>query len=484
MFSLTLDDLAQATGAHLACGNPDVAPHGLVRIDSREVQAGDIFVAFKGEHLDANDFCTQVVEKGAALVVLTRSATSDELRVAQAQGAALMEAGDATQWLLDTAHLMRTRHPEWMVVAITGSVGKTTTKELTAGVLAQSCKVHATKLNFNNLIGMPMTLLNTKEGTQALVLEMGMNHFHEIERMSRCAEPNLAVITNIGTAHIGILGSRENIARAKSEMVLGMRAYEADDAHTLAPTLFIDSSCDFADFIEQDFCASHGVDLVRLSASGLEDELTWSAVEKNDEAMNVCMRIQDLSTQEHIDAQLHIPGTAAYIDARFAVALAHTLGMSLAEIQAGLESVKPVDKRMQIAKTQRGAQVIDDTYNASPNSMAAAIDALFTLKGARHIVVLGEMGELGEQEVMLHQLVGAYVAGKRPDQFVTIGQNLAAEMIQGAATMGYSNDCMNRFETVDEALAALGDAFGEGDCLLVKASRSCGLERFVKGLLA
>ena len=224
MLSMDIADLVLATGSQLLEGAPSARVEGTVEIDSRKVGAGSVFVAFLGEKVDGNDFAPAAVEAGASCVVVTREPDAALLALAHERGCAVVrpQDDDAEEFLLRLAHEWRVRHPNWLVVGVTGSVGKTTTKDLLRAGIASARRVHATQGNLNNLIGLPLTVLSAPDDAEVLVCEMGMNHPNEIRRMAACCAPTLAVITNVGTSHIGLLGSRENIARAKAEVVSGI----------------------------------------------------------------------------------------------------------------------------------------------------------------------------------------------------------------------------------------------------------------------
>ena len=238
MIEIAVNNLAAATGARTVTGEADRVCRGCV-IDSRQVEEGTIFVAFPGENVDGNDFASRAVQSGAGAVVMTREPEAELVSLAQDKGCAILLTDDPEDFLLRLAHAYRLELG-CLVVGITGSIGKTTTKDVLAAVLAKRYRVWATKGNFNNLIGMPLTVLSAPADTEVLVLEMGMNHFHEIERLSQSANPNLAIVSKIGTSHIGILGSRENIARAKAEIVQGMCA-----AGDFLPLLVLGGEDDF-----------------------------------------------------------------------------------------------------------------------------------------------------------------------------------------------------------------------------------------------
>ena len=223
MFSLSIEKIAEVTGAQLlVSGSREVC--GEVVTDSRAAGEGGVFVAFRGERVDGNVYLASAARLGAAVVVASSEVSDEALAEARELGCTVMraEGDDCEEFLLRLAHYWCGAHPDWLVLAVTGSVGKTTTKEMLAAAVGATRRCHATRGNLNSLIGMPLTVLSAPEDSEVLVLELGMNHAEEIARMSASCEPTLAAITNVGTSHIGILGSRENIARAKAEIVTGM----------------------------------------------------------------------------------------------------------------------------------------------------------------------------------------------------------------------------------------------------------------------
>lgn len=265
MICCSVSDIVAATGCALVSGSGDTRVSG-VAIDSRKVARGGLFVAFGGERVDGNDFAPKALEAGAAAVVLTREPGEALLSQAAQAGAAVLraDADDAGELMLRLAAWWRARQ-DWCVVGVTGSVGKTTTKDMLKAALATRFKVHATAGNYNNLIGVPVTLLEAPTDAQVLVVEMGMNHPHEIERLAEVARPRVAVITNVGTSHIGLLGSRENIARAKGEIVAPL-AQAPESSVAPEPRLFLTAGNDFTPFIEREFAKPAGVPVTLVGA--------------------------------------------------------------------------------------------------------------------------------------------------------------------------------------------------------------------------
>jgi len=470
--------MASATGAEVLVPAAS-AIEGEVVIDSRLVETGSVFVAFRGEQVDGNAYLGRAVEAGAGAVVASADVTVDVLDAARASGCGVLRAqdDDCEEFMLRLAGEWRLRHPAWTVVGVTGSVGKTTTKDMLRAGIATSARVHATSGNLNNLIGLPLTVLSAPEDAEVLVCELGMNHPHEIDRLAAACHPTLAVITNVGTSHIGLLGSRENIARAKAEIVSGMESHGE-----LAPCLVLTSANDYASLIENEFARPAGVRVLYVG-SREADGVRSGNVDIDEAGLpSFAVRMAD-GWSRHV--RLHVPGRQVVDDFLLAMAVIDLLGLDRDAAADAIAAMPAASMRLSVVTSPAGVRVIDDSYNASPNSMAAALDVLSEMRcDGRRVAVLGEMGELGAQEERLHALVGAYAAAKPLDMLVFVGGSLAFTMAESARTMGFSDDRITTFPTVEDATATMRPVFGENDLVLVKASRAAGLDAFVKGVLA
>lgn len=475
MVEISAGQLVEVCDARFAAGVPQRICRGCV-IDSRRVEVDSLFVAFPGERVDGNDFALAALEAGAGAVAMTREPADDVIAAAVERDAAVLVVDDATEFLLRLAAWYRTRLSA-AVIGITGSIGKTTTKDVLCALLATRFRVHVTRGNLNNLIGMPLTILEAPADTEMLVLEMGMNHLHEIERLSACARPDVSVITKVGTSHVGILGSRENIARAKAEILTGMTA----TAKTVRPSrLVIAAEDDFASFICDNFAAPAGVDVL---FAGLADADTVRAenVEVGEDGCPVFTLVLD--ADERVDVKLSIMGAQAVPNAVYAAAIAHLFGISGAAIASAFGRLQVTGRRQEIRRAACGARVVDDTYNAAPESMAAGLDLLCTLPCEEsRVAVLGEMGELGEEAERLHALVGSYAAAKKLDFIAFVGGENAQAMAEAAVLMGADEDRTVVVADWREALDTLGPVLQSGDLALVKGSRFVELDRFVEGV--
>ena len=475
MIEIAVKYLEKVTGAKPWTGNAERICRGCV-IDSRKVGPDSIFVAFPGERVDGNDYARAAIDAGAAAVVLTREPSRDLLRAADERECAVFTCEDPTEFLLLLAQGYRARM-RCTVVGVTGSIGKTTTKDVLAALLSTGYRVHVTRGNYNNLIGMPLTILDAPRDTEVLVLEMGMDGFGQIERLSRCAQPTYAVITKIGTSHIGLLGSRENIARAKAEIVSGMPpSSENFEGHHAA--LVLNGEDDFTPFIIENFARPAGVDVV-LCGTSEDDDVSARGIELGEDG---CPSF-DLTFEDgaQIRTRLSVTGAQSVMNALFAIAVARRLGIPQHAVEEVLGSIEITGRRTEVRRSACGARIIDDSYNAAPESMAAALDLLRSLPAdGDRIAVLGEMGELGDEGARLHELTGAYAAASHPDLLVCVGGENARRMAQAARLMGMAEDAVRVLPDTAAVISRLAGSLGAADLVLVKGSRFVGLDRFVE----
>lgn len=480
MYIASASETARRGGATVVAGDASVEVRDFT-VDSRSVGEGGCFVCFHGESRDGNAYAAAALEAGAACVVMTREATAEEAALAEARGACLLRADgdDAEGFLLRLAESWRLEQG-WCVVGVTGSVGKTTTKDMLACALAASWRVHSNKGNLNSVIGVPLTVLSAPDDTEVFVCEMGMNHVGEIDAIARCARPHVGCVTNIGTSHIGILGSRGNIARAKAEMVPWLAADRglASSPHP-APAMALTASDDFTALIGG-ICEEEGVptDVV----GGRDSAVRAEGVELDGDG---CPRLTLVTPQGSSEVHLRLSGRQTVPDLLLAVDLCLRLGMGLDDVVAALEAMEPTHMRTEVVAAARGFRVIDDSYNASPSSMAAALDLLCEMDcDGRRVAVVGEVGELGDEAPRLHGLMGAYLAAKPLDIVCVVGGEMADVMADAALVMGLSDDRLVRVPTAADAARVLGPVLGEGDLVLAKASRSVGLDAFVEEVRA
>ena len=446
---LDLATAAQAIGARHIGANTDF---DRVTTDSRNLHRGDLFVGIRGDRFDGQAFADQALRGGAAAVMVgagTQIITPN---------ASVLEVDDTRLALGRLAAFWRSRFV-LPVIAVTGSNGKTTVKEMLASILRQvtaESGVLATAGNLNNDIGVPLTLLRLDAGHRYAVIEMGMNHLAEIAYLSRMARPTVALINNAGSAHIGELGSVDAIARAKGEIFEGLEE---------TGTAIINSDDAFADYWR---------DLVRgrpVVDFGLERK---AAVSARYEMTVVASLVTFRTPRERFVAMLGLPGLHNIRNALAAVACAYGLDIPAAAIAAGLASYAGVKSRLQRKRHRSGALVIDDTYNANPESMQAAIAVLAAYPG-RTIFVMGDMGELGDLAEALHATIGEFAKRAGVSTLFALGEMSAA----AARSFG---EGARHFSTVDELVDALVDGLDQGSTVLVKGSRFMRMERVIEAL--
>ena len=458
------DHILSAVGGRLLYGPPEARFCG-VGIDSRTVGKGQLFVAICGERHDGHTFIAQVIETGVRGVVIQEGngAPLQHDRW-QAQGVTCIEVADTTRALGALATFQRQRS-EIPVVAITGSNGKTTTRQMAALVVARRFNTLATQGNYNNEIGLPLTLFHLAPEHEAAVLELGMNHPGEIDRLGAICRPTIGVITNVGPAHLEFLGSLEGVARAKGELipqvdVRGTVILNRDDVHVAALAETADRKVLF-----------FGTDpeaQVRAEGTATTDR-------------GVSFELVLPSGRQAVS--LKTPGRFMVANALAAAAVGYAMGMGIAQIKAGLEAFIPEKGRLLVVETARGIHMIDDTYNANPDSMAAAFDTLTALRKNRAgVIVLGDMFELGDAAARLHRDVGRLAAQSGPARLYACGE-YAAAVAEGARSAGMESTRI--FTGEKETIAAdLIENLTAGDWLLVKGSRGMSMETVVASVRA
>ena len=442
--------------------------------DSREADEHTLFCAIRGERVDGHDYVAKAAELGCAAFLCENIPEN-------APAAAFIVVEDTVTALSALALARREADMKGLsVVAITGSVGKTTTKEMTAAVLSQGKTLFKKDGNYNSTIGLPLSFMEIPADTQCAVLEMGMSERGEIATMTNAVRPNIAVVANIGSSHLEYLGTRENIARAKLEVAMGLPA---------GGTLLINGDEPLLAKLGQDFgedlpVIPEGIRVLRVSLAGDESS--------DYQAMNITSRedgmVFDLVTPEGVWRELYIPAVGQHFiwAASFAAAVGQLSGLHEGQVREGLSSYRPAAMRQDIRRLG-GITLMVDCYNAAPESMKAALAALSLMAGnRRRIAVLGDMKELGTDTVALHRGVGAYTAEGGLDLLITVG-DLGAEIATGAVEAGMSPDSIRVTggkDTYEDTADYLKNILREGDHVLFKASRSMALETMVEALTA
>ncbi len=427
-----------------------------VTTDTRQIEKGSLFVALKGEKFDGHDFAKKAVENGAVAVVSEKSAAD------LGENLPVIEVESTYKALLDLAKGYRDSL-DISVVGVTGSVGKTTTKDMIAAVLSRGFKTSKTQGNFNNHIGVPKTIFDLDETFKAAVVEMGMNHFGEISNLSKTARPSLSVITCIGVSHIENLGSREGILKAKLEILDGME----NDA-----PIILNADSDLLSEIEN--LGEHPI--IKTSASGKDADIIAKNIVGSAEGTRFDVYV---GGEFFVNIFLSAIGIHNVENALLAVAVGVWFGLSEAQIAAGLAAYSPSGMRQRIVE-KCGITFIEDCYNASPTSMIASLSVLSSIsEGRRAVAVLGDMLELGDITKSAHTEVGE-AAGEKCDEVIACG-NFAKGIYDAVLT----KECKAQyFETNEKAAQYLVKTLKKGDCVLFKASHSMHFEEIISAVYA
>ena len=432
-----------------------------VVLDSRKVEKAFIFIATKGERVDGHDFIPQVMEKGALAVVCEKAP--------EAEGIPYILVADSFQALKDIAEYYR-KQLSVKVVGITGSVGKTSTKEFIAGVLSEKYKVLKTEGNFNNEVGLPLTVLRINDEHEVAVLEMGISDFGEMHRLSKIARPDICVMTNIGQCHLEFLGTREGILKAKSEIF----DFASENA-----AVFVNGDDDMLITVPE----RNGIEPVHFGFSEKNDVYATDVENRGlfGSEAKIHMKAAD-GTEDLFAVSVPLPGSHMVYNALAAAGVAKELGLSTEQIQAGIAAVKPVGGRSNIIRAEKYT-LIDDCYNANPVSMEAAID-LLNMALTRKVAVLGDMFELGENSDALHERVGKYAVEKGVDMLLCVGEN-SKFMYEAALKKKeeiLSSTKIHYFATREDLESVVESLLEKKDTVLIKASHGMGFDMVVKKL--
>lgn len=423
-----------------------------VTIDSRKIDEGNLFIPFKGENTDGHRFVEQALQDGAGAVFYQKDVKPEH----PVEGPVIWV--DDTLLALQELAKAYLQHVQPKVIAVTGSNGKTTTKDMIESVLKPNFKVKKTQGNYNNEIGMPLMILELDEDTEISILEMGMSGFHQIELLSEIAQPDIAVITNIGESHMQDLGSREGIARAKFEIVAGLKPegvllYDGDEP-LLVPHVHT---------LENNQAISIGI--------SSENEVVCH-VEQHD-ALGIAFSIND---QEHY--QIPILGIHNMRNAAIAITVGKLSGLDYETIKTNIAQVQLTQMRMELHHSKQDVAVINDAYNASPTSMKAAIDTLSAMDG-RKILILADVLELGENSAAMHASVGEYLEDKGIDYLLTYGEEAAHIHQAGKAFVETAEHFDDKTQLIEYTLAHVQPK----DNVLIKGSRGMALEEVAQALL-
>ena len=444
---MKVKDILKVTNGKLLAGNENIECENFSK-DTRTINEGDIYIGIKGEKFDGSKLWDEALEKGAkAVIVENIEIKKDKLQ--KYADKAIIKVENTLEALYKLAEYKRSLY-DIPVIAITGSVGKTSTKDIIANVVSTKYKTLKTEGNNNNNIGLPMTILKLKDH-EALVVEMGMNHFGEISLLTKIAKPTIAVITNIGTSHIGNLGSRENILKAKLEILEGMDK----------PILVINNDNDLLhDWYEKN------KEKIEIHTVGIENqsEINAKEIKLKEESSEFTAKTK----QEEIKVNVPVGGTHFVYNSLCAIAIGKLLDISTENIIKGISTFELTKKRMDIKKLDNGAIIINDSYNASYESMKASIEFLAKHTGERKIAVLGDMFELGEYTKELHEKVGKEIVKNKIDVLICSGEysKYIIEKVKNSSTKTFY------YENKEQIVEKLQKELKNGDVVLVKASNA------------
>mgnify|MGYP004663694075 FL=1 len=443
---MKIKDILKVTNGKMLIGDENLVCDSFSK-DTRTIQNGDIYIGIKGENFDGNKFWKQALDNGAGGVIIQDVEVSTE-ELKNYKDKTVIKVEDTLKALYEIAKYKRSLY-DIPVVAITGSVGKTSTKDIIVSVVSTQYKTLKTEGNNNNNIGLPLTILKLKDH-EALVVEMGMNHFGEISLLTDIAKPTLAVITNIGTSHIGNLGSRENILKAKLEILEGMKI----------PKIIINNDNDLLH------------NWYKENSEKLE--IHTFGIESNSEVMGKDIKMQEESSEftavtdsKETNIKVPVGGEHFVYNALCAMTVGKVLNIPVDKIQYGIESFELTKKRMDIKKLENGAIIINDAYNASFESMKVSLEFLANHTGERKIAVLGDMFELGEYSEELHRKVGKEVVKNNIDMLICAGENAKYIIEEAKKNSKIETYFMHNNEEIVEKLS---QELRNGDVVLVKAS--------------
>jgi UDP-N-acetylmuramoyl-tripeptide--D-alanyl-D-alanine ligase len=454
MENLTLKEIVGAVNGEIVKTGKELR-YISVSTDTRTIQKDSIFIALRGENFNGNHYAAEASKKGAAVCIVDELLNSFE---EFEKDSVVIKVDNSKEALLSMAKYYRSRL-KLKVVGITGSTGKTSTKDLVAAVLGTKYKVFKTKGNFNNEIGLPLMIFKLTDEYDVAVLEMGMSNLGEIHRLADVARPDIGIITNIGVSHIEYLKTRENILKAKMEIT---------DFFNRNNTLIINYDNDMLKNVN-----SSEYKLVKISAE--EDNADYKAMDIALDEQSIHFRVEEKSGNNSPEFNFDIPGKHNVLNSLLAIACGKELGIAYEEMLEAKYNLEFTSMRLDIVKGIKFT-IIDDCYNASPDSMKAALEVLNNIAGRRKIAVLGTMKELGEESYRLHKEVSQYAASMNVDLLITVGE------FNEAFREGFSKSGFIAFQSTDEAIEYIVNNLSTEDVVLVKASRSMKFETIIEKL--
>ena len=462
MKEIKVKDIIEVCNGELLAGNEDTVLENFKK-DTREVEQGDTYVGIKGENFNGSDFFEKAFEAGASACIVQDIEIPENI-LEKYRDKVIIKVKECIEALQKIAIYKREKY-DIPVIGITGSVGKTSTKDIISSVMAQKYKTLKTEGNYNNHLGVPLTLLRLKDHEVAVV-EMGMNHLGEISRLTNIAKPTMSVITNVGTSHIGELGSRENILKAKLEILEGMTEDE--------PIAINNDN----DMLHNWYLKNKGKR--NIITFGIENDSDIMA--KNIIASDYGSKFTVNVDGKDYKVEINIGGKHFIINSLCAICVGLQNNIEIEKIIEGIKEFKLTKRRMEIKDGINNSKIINDSYNASYDSMKAAIEYLGEIKANKKIAVLGDMLELGSYEKELHEKVGEEVYKNKIDILVTVGER-AKFIASKAKELGMHDDRIYTFDSKEEAVNKLKNIIEEGDYILVKASNFMHFDEIVNRIV-
>ena len=462
---MKIKDIIKVTNGKLIKGEENAEIKEFCK-DTRIIKKGDTYIGIKGENFDGNTLWQKAFEAGADTVIVQGIDFSKE-KLEQYQNKNIIEVKNTIQALADIATYKRTScKKDFQVVGVTGSVGKTSTKDIIANVVAQKYSTLKTQGNNNNNIGLPFTIFKL-ENQEAAVIEMGMNHFGEISKLTKIAKPTISVITNIGTSHIGNLGSRENILKAKLEILEGMDK----------KILVINNDNDLLHKYYLENVENKDIEIHTYGIENDSDVMAENIILNENDSEFIC-NIKG----EKFKIKVPVGGIHFVYNAICAATVGTLLGLNQEQIKNGIETFELTKKRMDITELKNGVTIINDSYNASFESMQASLKYLNGLNSKRKIAVLGDMFELGEFSEELHEKVGKEVVKNKIDILICCGKN-AKYIVENAEKEGMKKQNIYYFETREQVEELVKKIWQSGDSILFKASNGMKFFNIVENLI-
>jgi len=457
-----IKDIIKVCNGKLICGNEEDVCIDFSK-DTRTIQENDVYVGIKGENFDGNTLYLDAFEKGAKACIL-QGIEIDKETIEKYKNKSIIIVDDTIKALQEIAKFKRSLY-NIPVIAITGSVGKTSTKDIIASVVGEQYKVLKTQGNLNNHIGVPLTILSLKEH-EALVVEMGMSNAGELTVLSKIAQPDIAVITNVGTAHIGNLGSRENILKAKLEILNGLKENG---------TLIINNDNDMLNAWKTEYNGN-----VKIVTYGIENASDFKAcdIKLNENSSEFSLESQ-IDNNEKI--MVPVGGMHFVYNALSAIAVGEQLNIPIEKIKNGIANFELTKSRMELIKLENEITVVNDCYNANYDSMKASIEYLAKTNSARKIAILGDMLELGDFSNELHAKVGEEVAKNKIDILITVGE--MGKVIANSAKQADDGIEVYSFDNNQSAITKINELKKSGDTILIKASNGMKFKEIVEGII-